>query len=45
VLNSKQLQLEKVHTDDNRVDMLTKVVTRAKLDVCRRLVGMTAGRQ
>jgi hypothetical protein len=45
VLNSKQLQLEKVHTDDNGADMLTKVVTRAKLEVCRRLVDMTAGRQ
>jgi hypothetical protein len=45
MLSSKQLQLEKVHTDDNGADMLTKVVTRAKLDVCRRLAGMTAGRQ
>jgi hypothetical protein len=45
MLSSKQLQLEKVHTDDNGADMLTKVVTRAKLDVCRRLTGMTAGRQ
>jgi hypothetical protein len=45
VLSSKQLQLEKVHTDDNGADMLNKVVTRAKLDVCRRLAGMTTGRQ
>jgi hypothetical protein len=45
VLSSKQLQLKKVHTDDNGADMLTKVVTRAKLDVCRRLAGMTAGWQ
>jgi hypothetical protein len=45
VLSSKELQLEKVQTDDNGADMLTKVVTRAKLDVCRRLAGMTAGRQ
>jgi hypothetical protein len=45
VLNSKQLQLDKVHTDDNGADMLTKVVTRAKLKVCRQLAGMTAGRQ
>jgi hypothetical protein len=45
VLNSKQLQLEKVHTDNNGADMLTKVVTRAKLDVCHRLAGMTAGRR
>ena len=36
VLNSKQMQLEKVHTDDNRADMLTKVMTRGKLEVCYR---------
>ena len=45
VLNSKQMQLEKVHTDDNGADMLTKVVTKEKLDVCRRLADMTARRQ
>ena len=27
VLNSKQMQIEKVHTDDNGADMLTNVVT------------------
>jgi hypothetical protein len=43
--SSKQLQLEKVRTDDNGADMLTKVVIRAKLDVCRRLAGMTVDRQ
>ena len=45
VLNSKQMQIEKVHTDDNGADMLTKVVTREKLEICRRLAGMAAGRQ
>jgi hypothetical protein len=45
VLNSKQMKIEKVHRDDNGADMLTKVVTRAKLHVCRRLVDMTAARQ
>ena len=45
VLNSKQMQIEKVHTDDNGADMLTKVVTRGKLEVCRRLAGMTVGWQ
>jgi hypothetical protein len=34
VLNSKQMQLEKVHTDDNGADMLTKVMIRGKLEVC-----------
>jgi hypothetical protein len=45
VLKSKQMKIEKVHRDDNGADMLTKVVTRAKLHVCCRLVGMTAARQ
>lgn len=40
VLSSKQMQLEKVHTDDNGADMLTKVVTREKLEVCRQMAGM-----
>ena len=45
VLDSKQMQLEKVHTDDNEADMLTKVMTRGKLEVCCRLTGMTVERQ
>jgi ATP-binding cassette subfamily B (MDR/TAP) protein 1 len=45
MLNSKQLQLDKVHADENEVDILTKVVTRAKLNVCCQLTGMTVGRQ
>ncbi len=44
VLNSKQMQIEKVHTYDNGADMLTKVVTREKLEICRWLAGMAAGR-
>ena len=43
VLYSKKMQLEKVHTDDNGADMLTKVVTRKKLEVCRRLAGSCMG--
>ena len=43
-LNSKQMQLKKVHTNDNGADMLTKVVTKEKLNVCCQLAGMTAGR-
>mgnify|MGYP000046436263 FL=1 len=34
------LQLEKVHTDDNVADMLTKVVPKEKLELCAKLVGM-----
>ena len=45
VLYFKKMQLEKVHTDDNGADMLTKVVIRKKLEVCHRLAGMAAGRQ
>ena len=45
VLYSKKMQLEKVHTDDNGADMLTKAVTRKKLEVCRRLAGIAVGRQ
>ena len=33
VLNSKQMQLEKVHTNDNMADMLTEVVTKKELNV------------
>jgi hypothetical protein len=45
MLNSKQMQIKKVHVDDNMADMLTKVVKRAKLDVWHRLTGKTIGRQ
>ena len=34
------LQVDKVHTDDNVVDMLTKVVPREKLELCAKLAGM-----
>ena len=33
VMNSKKLELAKVHTNDNGADMMTKEVTRGKLDV------------
>jgi hypothetical protein len=39
------MQIEKFHIDDNGADMLTKVVTRAKLYVCHRLADMTVGKQ
>ena len=34
------LQLEKVHTNDNVADMVTKVVPREKLELCAKLVVM-----
>ena len=35
VLNSKILEFAKIHTNDNGADMLTKLVTREKLEICR----------
>ena len=40
VLEDGQLKLEKIHTNDNPVDMLTKVVTREKLKSSSTLVGL-----
>ena len=45
VLDSKQMQVKKVHTNDNGADMLTTVTIKEKLKVCCQLAGMTAGRQ
>jgi hypothetical protein len=39
-LNDKLLTLEKIHTDDNDSDMLTKALTREKLETCRSIAGM-----
>ena len=40
VLNDKLLELEKVHTDENTSDMLTKVLTKDKHEKCQFLAGM-----
>ena len=40
VLEDGQLKLDKTHTDDNPVDMLTKVVIREKLNSSSALVGL-----
>ena len=40
VLEDGQLKLEKIHTNDNPADMLTKVVTRKKLNSSSALVGL-----
>ena len=34
------LQLMKIHTDKNVVDMLTKVVSKENLELCVKLAGM-----
>ncbi|KAM7516588.1 hypothetical protein LguiA_006171 [Lonicera macranthoides] len=39
-LNDKLLELEKIHTDHNGSDMLTKALTREKLEICRSIAGM-----
>ena len=39
VLEDGQLKLEKIHTSQNPVDMLTKVVTREKLRTCSVSIG------
>ncbi|KAK9698616.1 hypothetical protein RND81_08G117800 [Saponaria officinalis] len=40
VLESNLLHIEKIHTDDNGSDMMTKTLPMEKLDVCRRKAGM-----
>jgi hypothetical protein len=39
-LEQKVLQLEKVHTDDNGSDMMTKALLKGKFEVCRNLAGL-----
>ena len=40
VLEAKQLQLEKIHTDENSSDMMTKSLPKEKFEFCRRASGM-----
>ncbi|GKB69948.1 putative RNA-directed DNA polymerase [Tanacetum coccineum] len=40
VIEDGMFELNKVHTDDNRSDMLTKTVAREKLKVCCSIAGM-----
>jgi hypothetical protein len=39
-LEDKMFELEKVHTDDNGSDMLTKVLASEKLKICCSIAGM-----
>lgn len=39
-VEEEKLKLEKIHTSQNPVDMMTKVVTREKLKLCSALVGL-----
>ncbi|KAL5821663.1 hypothetical protein ACOSQ3_023545 [Xanthoceras sorbifolium] len=40
VLENKLLQVEKIHTNDNGADMMTKNLPREKLAICREIAGM-----
>lgn len=40
VMDRQLLRLVKIHTKENPADMLTKVVTREKLELCKNVVGM-----
>ncbi|CAA0827424.1 Uncharacterized mitochondrial protein AtMg00810 [Striga hermonthica] len=39
-VEEQQFRLEKIHTDDNPADMMTKVVTGGKLQLCAELICM-----
>ncbi|GAA0172765.1 hypothetical protein LIER_26522 [Lithospermum erythrorhizon] len=39
-LDSKLIELEKIHTDGNGADMLTKVLSRGKFEFCRTVTGL-----
>ena len=41
-LNDNLFELEKIHTDHNGSDMLTKTLPREKLEVCRLIAGMAS---
>ncbi|CAA0837277.1 Unknown protein [Striga hermonthica] len=40
VVEEQQFNLEKIRTDENPADMMTKVVTGGKLQLCAELIGM-----
>ncbi|CAA0825692.1 Unknown protein [Striga hermonthica] len=40
VVEEQQFKLEKIHTDENPADMMTKVVTGGKLQLCAELIGI-----
>ena len=42
VVEQQSFVLEKIHTDENPIDMLIKVVSREKLKLCVKLAGMSS---
>ncbi|GAA0148831.1 hypothetical protein LIER_08166 [Lithospermum erythrorhizon] len=37
---TRKIELEKIHTDDNGLDMLTKFLSRGKFGFCRTVAGL-----
>ena len=42
VVEKRLMQLRNIHTEKNPIDMLTKVVTKEKLELCARTAGMNS---
>ena len=42
VVEKRLMQLRKIHTEKNPADMLTKVVTKEKLELCVKTTGMNS---
>ena len=42
VLENKLLQVEKIHTNDNGADMMTKALPKEKLEVCKKVAGLAS---
>ncbi|KAM4091382.1 hypothetical protein ACJW30_09G132100 [Castanea mollissima] len=42
LVEQRSFELEKIHTDKNLVEILTKVVSREKLKLCIRLASMNS---
>jgi len=40
ILDSKLLELEKIHTDDNNSDMMTKTLPKEKFETCQFISGL-----
>ena len=41
MLDSKLLELEKIHINDNGSDMMTKTLPKGKFETCRLIFGLT----
>ena len=42
VIEKNLMKLEKIHTDKNPSDMMTKVVSKGKLELCSELAGLNS---